>query len=62
MSMWLDFLQVALALGIGWLGWVLLMLARPLARPSVAPGRRGAAFGGPAAPAVVKGQAVDSDR
>jgi hypothetical protein len=34
MGTWLDLLQVALALGAGWLGYVLVRLSRPT------PGRR----------------------
>ncbi len=29
MGMWLDFLQVALALGMGWLGLVVFAVTRP---------------------------------
>ena len=28
MGVWLDFLQLALALVLGWLGWVLFMVTR----------------------------------
>lgn len=39
MEAWLDFLLLALALGAGWLGWVLLTLA------GWRPGRRAAVRG-----------------
>ncbi len=32
MGAWLDFLQVALALLLGWLGWVLLMVTHATQR------------------------------
>jgi hypothetical protein len=28
MGTWLDFLQIALALGVGWMGWMLMTMAR----------------------------------
>lgn len=38
MGIWLDFLQVALALGLGWLGWVLFTVARTAGRTAAAVG------------------------
>ncbi|NTU78857.1 MAG: hypothetical protein HGA45_05545 [Chloroflexales bacterium] len=35
MGTWLDFLQVALALGVGWLGWVLLSVWRSAGQGSL---------------------------
>ena len=32
MGMWLDFLQLALALLLGWLGWVLVVVTRSIQR------------------------------
>ena len=60
MATWLDVLQLALALGAGWLGWVLLRLAHMTQRPP----RPSAPAGARVAPgtlSVVKAQAVDSD-
>lgn len=60
MAAWLDLLQLALALGAGWLGWVLFRLVRstaPTARPSAAAGARIA----PGRLSVVKAQALDSE-
>lgn len=33
MGSWLDFIQLALVLGLGWLGWVLFTVARMAGRP-----------------------------
>lgn len=61
MGAWLEFLQVALALGAGWLGYVLFRVASvtpPGRAQAPAQGRRAAA--GPLP--VAKPQAVDSER
>lgn len=60
MGVWLEFLQVALALGAGWLGYVLLFAARSAqAAPAhdQGRGRRAAAPGRP----VANPHSVDSE-
>jgi hypothetical protein len=60
MAAWLDFLQIALALGAGWLGWVLFRLTR--SAPSAArPLRSARPRGAPARLTVVKAKAVDRE-
>jgi hypothetical protein len=65
MSIWLDFLQVAFALGIGWLGWVLFASARPVGWSRVATSRgraSGQTMAARSTPSVMNGQVIDSDR
>jgi hypothetical protein len=62
MGPWLDFLMLALALGTGWITWVMLTASglRPLALP---PRRVGSpASGGPRRRPVTNSQAIDGDR
>jgi hypothetical protein len=64
MSMWLDFLQVTLALGLGWLAWTLLAVTHPLGSPFAwaASRRKRRAYAPRPGSPVMNGQVVDSDR
>lgn len=59
MGLWLDFLQVALALGAGWLGYVLVRLARATPQGRHYPAPTSAAA--PRRLPVVNTQVVDSE-
>lgn len=63
MGIWLDFVQVALALSVGWMGWVLWQLARTQAAPHAPRQQRDAARQTAMRPAAVISRRVrDGER
>lgn len=58
MGIWLDFVQVALALGVGWLGWVLWHITRAQTAPQAPRPQWDTAQRTPIRPAAVIGRHV----
>lgn len=63
MGLWLDFVQVALALSVGWVGWVLWHITQTPTAPRSSGQKRAATRHAPLHPAaVISRRAIDGER